>query len=264
MADAPWLSIITVVKDDHDGIKSTVQSIEKQHVEGVEWVVVDSSADPAKVAEVAQQSSLDARLIHQPPRGIYPAMNHGLSAASGTYAHFLNAGDTFAASQVLRKLREILEDSHSDWLYGPVRIVETSGRVTQTPSWDYNTERKRLFARGKFPSHQGTLAKRSLLESLGGFDTSYRIAADYAMALRLSQHSSPGIVNFPIAEFLEGGVSTTDWKQSFREFHRARRQVLQPTGMANLLELWNTGLHFSKVFVYRDLGVGLRHSRSNI
>jgi hypothetical protein len=92
-----------------------------------------------------------------------------------------------------------------------------------------------------------------LLEQIGGFDTSYRIAADYAAFLRLSQLADPLIVDYVIAEFFEGGVSSVNWQESFREFHRARRSILQPTGTAALREQFETRVHFAKVFAYKEL-----------
>ena len=52
MPDAPtgpWLSIITVVKDDPQGFARTAESIAGQNVTGVEWVVIDGSANAAVI-----------------------------------------------------------------------------------------------------------------------------------------------------------------------------------------------------------------------
>jgi hypothetical protein len=65
--------------------------------------------------------------------------------------------------------------------------------------------------------------------------------------------ADPLVVDYVIAEFFEGGVSSVKWQESFREFHRARRLILQPTGTAALREQFETRVHFAKVFVYREL-----------
>jgi hypothetical protein len=41
----PWLSVITVVKDDAEGFARTAASLSQQNLEGVEYIVVDSSTD---------------------------------------------------------------------------------------------------------------------------------------------------------------------------------------------------------------------------
>lgn len=252
-----WLSIVTVVKDDPTGLARTLESIVVQDCAGAELVVIDSSSDESSVPAIIRgrvlQDSCPVTYRHEPPRGIYPAMNSGLASAQGDYVLFLNAGDAFDASHVVASLSALVEREAPAWLVGRVRVVGPSGRDTVSATWDYRTERKRSFARGLFPPHQGTVARRELLNRAGGFDTTYAIAADYAMALRLSTFADPTMTELVIARFVEGGVSTERWKESFREFHRARREICRPTGVASLREQWDTRVHFARVFAYREV-----------
>jgi hypothetical protein len=249
-----WLSIITVVKDDYPGFVQTLESITQQNLTGVELCVVDSSIDSDAIKDALSSSTAIAHSYEWvEPIGIYPAMNTGVGQANGEYVYFLNAGDLLASADVLERLHKSTRDASPSWVFGPVRIVSVDGSSVITPAWDYAKEKSALFSRGLFPPHQGTLARRELLEQIGGFDTSYRIAADYAAFLRLSQLADPLIVDYVIAEFFEGGVSSVNWQESFREFHRARRSILQPTGTAALREQFETRVHFAKVFAYKEL-----------
>lgn len=249
-----WLSIVTVVKDDPEGFIRTLNSVRTQELLGVELCVIDSSRD-SSVIESALANA--AGLVHSyswmSPAGIYPAMNAGIAEASGDYVYFLNAGDVLAHNDVLSRLRTEIDANSPQWLFGPVEIVSAIGSSVTTPPWDYEAEKRVLFSRGHFPPHQGTLARRELLSSIGGFDTSYRIAADYAAFLKLSRVSDPLVVDFVIAKFAEGGVSSVKWRESFREFHRARREILRPTGTAALREQIDTRIHFARVFAYKEL-----------
>ena len=252
---APWLTIATVIKDDAAGFERTLASVDAQDLGGVELVVVDSSVDrdsvPAALTGLSFGGSV--HLSWSAPSGIYPAMNGALAAAAGDYVYFLNGGDEFAERTVLAQVREALTAAEATWAFGPVEIVEPSGAQVITPSWDYQAERRALFSRGLFPAHQGTFARREVLVSLGGFDVSYRISADYAMALRLSLAGDPVLLPFVIARFHEGGTSTQDWKASFAEFHRARREILAPAGAAALRERWETARHYGLVYAHREV-----------
>jgi GT2 family glycosyltransferase len=250
MPEVPWLTVVTVVKDDPKGLARTRASVRDQDLTGVEFLVIDSSGDRAAASDLAGP---EARVEWVPPTGIYPAMNVGIDEAAGEYLLFLNAGDTLASASVLSQLREIVTESAPQWLFGRVAIDGTDGSRAVTPRWDYAAEKASMFSRGLFPPHQGTVVRRNLLRSIGGFDTSYRISADYAAFLRMSQAIDPLQIDLVIASFAEGGTSTQQWKASFMEFHRARRAIFQPEGLEVWQERYNTGVHFAKVFAYREV-----------
>ena len=249
-----WLSVITVVKDDPEGFARTCASLREQDATGIEWVVVDGSADADEVPELMGYASDDLTTVyeHREPAGIYPAMNHALSLASGEYAYFLNSGDRLQDASVLRRVGEVLAAS-PEWAFGPVAIEEVGGGTVITPPWDYERERAVSFSRGLFAPHQGTFARTEVLRAFGGFDTSYRVAADYAVFLRLSLVADPVHLPFVIATFSEGGTSTLKWQESFREFHRARVAILGPTGVAALRERWETLAHYALVYTHREV-----------
>ena len=250
----PWLSVITAVKDDPGGLLRTMESLRSQALQGVEVLVIDSSQDFEPVR--ASCSDL-ADVYWQEPAGIYAAMNVGLERARGAYVYFLNAGDALHASNVLQRVSSSL-DSSCEWAFGPVELISERGQRVLTPQWDYRAEKAHLFARGYFPQHQGTFARRSTLVDLGGFSLEYPIAADYRSFLQLSTLSDPVILDFVIADFAEGGASTVHWKESFRQFHRARREVFRPYGVDALRERVNFLMHFGRVWAYRDLVLPLR------
>lgn len=252
MNPTPWLTIVTVVKDDPEGFARTLASLAQQDLCGVEYLVVDSSTDRAAIPALLAETTVVGSVVWTEPRGIYAAMNTGLERAVGDYVHFLNAGDELASNDVLAQLRELVDTQAPECLYGDVEIVGSDGSVVVTPPWDYEAERATSFSRGRFPAHQGTVAKTSVLRSVGGFDTSYRIVADYAAFLRLAQQSSPARADLVIARFHEGGVSTNRWAASLREFHRARREILQPTGAAATRERLESARQFAAMSAYRS------------
>ena len=249
-----WLTVVTAVRNDPEGLRRTFASLRTQDLDGVEVLVIDSSADKSSVEEVCGDTAVIEWIE---PQGVYAAMNTGLQHASGTYVQFLNAGDCLHDDSVLQRVR-LASASAAQWMFGPVEIVNSGGNRTITPTWDYSVESRHLFARGLFPQHQGTFARRDLLHSLGGFDTSFRIAADYAMFLRMSQVSDPLELDFVVADFHVGGLSSQRWQESFREFHRARIEVFHPTGAAHLSERWDYAAHVSRVWVYRTVVEPLR------
>jgi len=249
-----WLSVVTVVKDDPKGLDITLDSLQQQNLEGVQYIVIDSSRDRSSVAQrVSSREITNSSVYWVTPEGIYSAMNQGIQHSSGEYIYFANAGDSFASPDSLSEIHKVIKQSDPVWVMGPIEIVEQSGRIVVSPTWNFAAEQSRLFARGLFAPHQGTFAQTSNVRELGRFDTSYEIAADYALFLKLTQLSDPVVVDFPVARFSEGGASTVDWQKAFREFHRARREILTPTGMQSVREYVDTLNHFSKVGIVKAL-----------
>jgi hypothetical protein len=252
MAAQPWLTIVTIVKDDPDSFQRTLESICDQDLDGVEFVVVDSSVNREQIPAGVHQSKIDAHILWTPPQGIYPAMNTALEIAAGTYIYFANAGDAFADSSALTAIRKSSASS-PDWMFGEVRFIQPDGRAVTPAAFDYATERDRCFSNGRFPPHQGTIARTQLLRDLGGFDTSYRIGSDYALFLKLSQVSDPVEIKAVIADFFVGGLSTVAWKESLKEFHAARLNILKPTGARARRELLGTWSQFAKMSAARAI-----------
>lgn len=258
----PVLSVITVVKDDPIGLRRTLESIRGQrhsqsYSQSREVVVVDGS-NPTLETDVLSVGISGLRYFTQDPAGIYAAMNFGVSKAQGEYLLFLNAGDTLADSQVLESLIEQLERESPQWAFGRVHFTSENGRELTERDWDYDTEAKHLFARGVFPSHQGTVMRRDLVSQLGGFDQSFAIASDYQLMLRAHVKAKPLTLDFVIADFRQGGASTVYWRVAAREFHRARTQVFRPRGLARVREWSDTGVQYMKLGISHALS-GLRH-----
>lgn len=250
----PWLSVVTVVKDDFEGFQRSLDSLSQQSLAGVELVVVDSSVNATEIsAFLSDFWSANYQCEWVQPQGIYSAMNRGLELAHSKYVYFLNAGDSFFDRFVLGDLADLVAESSPVWIVGRVEIIEQSGRGVTSASWDYETEKKTLFARGLFPPHQGTVARTEVLRLVGGFNERFVIAADYAAALALSQVHEPLMTERVIATFFEGGVSTTSWQDSFREFHQVRREVFAPSGFAALGEKIRYWKHFLSVWLVRTL-----------
>jgi putative colanic acid biosynthesis glycosyltransferase len=244
----PILSVITVVKDDATGLLRTLDSLTTQEnlaPHSIDWelVIVDGSSPPA---EITLDLGLNSRYFWQEPAGIYSAMNYGVSQAHGTYLLFLNAGDTLATSDSLAKLISLLTHSSPEWAFGPVLFSSEFGRALVEPDWVYEREVRRLFARGLFPAHQGTLIKRDLVNSLNGFDSRYQIASDYHLMLRASSVAKPLRIDFPIANFQQGGASTQHWRTAAKEFHQARVEVFKPRGWAQFQEWSDTAVGYLK------------------
>ena len=252
----PLLTIITVLKDDPEGLIRTMNSLDQPSSQDVEWLVVDSAADVKRVEEILVSSRWEVFLLKTKPAGVYNAMNVGLAKASGDYVWFLNAGDALHSRESLHDVLTLLRQEPT-WVFGQVEFVSLDGEVVLPEVFDYEWEKRRWFAQGRFPPHQGTIARRQLLQKLGGFNENYRIAADYELMLKLSKTATPLVSHEILATFYEGGISSTNWWGALTEFHRARRAVLQFSAGASMGENMLTLIQY----VSRSLGQVKRRAK---
>jgi len=243
-----------VVKDDPNGLARTRDSLQNcrpDDREAVQWLVIDSSSDRSSVTDALSASTIPATIEWVPPEGVYEAMNAGLQRASGDYLYYLNAGDRLRNAQALNAILSTIEQMQSTWMYGQVAFIDAQGAETIPPPFDYNAERHANFSNGRFPPHQGTIVRREALQSFGGFDTSYRITADYTAMLRLSRIADPVELPEVLAEFTTGGLSESRWLLSINEFHRARLEILRPRGFALVAEFASTAQHALRMGLHR-------------
>jgi hypothetical protein len=253
------ITVITVVKDDLTGFVRTLTSVNRawEHLEmhlrsQVEWVVIDSSNQPSLIPTAIDQSLLTTDYSWVPPNGVFSAMNSALEIAQGRYVWFLNSGDELADTQSLSVVLTALV-ADPVWALGEVVFCGADGS-SHTSDFDFESERRYFFSRGKFPAHQGTVAERSVLESLGGFDCNYEIVADYKLALKLANVSSPLIISRPIARFEAGGISSTEWRKSLTEFHQARVEVYGFRGVALVSEFIRWKILYLRMWLARKVG----------
>lgn len=255
-APAPWLTIVTVVKDDPVGLTRTRNSLARHDLAGVEWLVLDGSGNPDQARRILSDEKPPARYEWREPAGVYRAMNDALELSTGDYTWFVNAGDEVAEGATIPSLRSILS-THPLWLIGQVAFVDDDGTRTVPPPFDYVEERRHFFARGRFAPHQGTIAQTAAIRQVGGFNPDLRIAADYELSLHLALSADPMMTDQVIAVFHTGGLSSQKWGLSVREFHDVRRRVLRPSGLAAAHELGLTGMSW----VRAALSAGLRRAR---
>lgn len=253
------LSIITVVKDDLEGFERTINSLnsalhelDTQELQLIESVVVDGSYDQQLIPTLSESAPFPLQYLWVKPEGVYAAMNAGIKIARGEYVYFLNSGDELAGTDSLDVIMKSLVTNPA-WAFGQVIFRSPDGTQTST-TFDYPTEKRHLFGRGKFPAHQGMVASLDLVNQLGGFDSSYEIAGDYKLALQLSTFADPIKIDQPIAIFHLGGISSSNWQESLNEFHNARVAVFTLRGAALVPEYVRWRSLYLRMWLARKIG----------
>ena len=95
------ISVITVCFNAADTIADTLRSVLKQNYQEFEHIIVDGRSTDNTLGVIASVTGHTCRVVCEPDRGIYDAMNKGIALATGDIVGFLNADDFFASVDVL-------------------------------------------------------------------------------------------------------------------------------------------------------------------
>jgi len=181
------ISVITVCYNSAITLRETLASVAEQTHPDVEHTVVDGASTDNTLDIVREHGAHVARLLCEPDKGIYDAMNKGLGLTTGEVIGFLNADDLFADKHVLSRVAAAFEDPAVEACFGDlVYVTEDNTRVVRY--WKSHPYVPGSFARGWCPAHPTFYVRRSALERLGRFDLSYRLAADTEFMLRYLEH----------------------------------------------------------------------------
>ncbi|NIQ14114.1 MAG: glycosyltransferase [Candidatus Dadabacteria bacterium] len=221
-------TIITVCKNDLENLKKTYQSICVQTFPEFEWIVLDGYSTDGTLNFLKGLKQPNFYWKSEEDKGLYDAMNKGLSMATGNYIVFLNAGDSFASMEILKRVAEkIKEFPNCDIFYGDALV--------QFPNGDEFLERSRgphYFQYGLPIYHQAFFYKRHAINNIRFRNEGYQIAADYAFTAELvAKKCAIFQVNFPICRFPLGGVSSKRKGLLLQEVWKVQRDILKVSFM---------------------------------
>lgn len=196
----------------------TLRSVAEQTCVDYEHIIVDgASRDGTQAIVGAAPGAERRRLLSEPDKGIYDAMNKGISLSRGEYLIFLNAGDKFHAPDTLRRIADaIVGGGQPDVVYGQTILVDNDGRYVAPRHLTAPADLTfRDFARGMLVCHQAFVARRAIVPM---YDLKYRFSADYDWCIRCLQQSRLNtFIDDVLIDYLDEGVTTANRKASLRE-----------------------------------------------
>ena len=229
------ISVVTATWNCVATIADCLASMAAQSYAQRDHIVIDGASTDGTIHILEARRHQLAVLLSEPDGGIYEALNKGIARATGDVVGFLHADDLFGDTDVLRSVADIFSDPGISAVYGDLQYVrkEDTGRVVR--HWRASPYSARKLAWGWMPPHPTLYVRREWYETMGAFDTSYRIAADYLSVLTL--FSQPGFraVYLPrvMVKMRLGGASNRSLGNIVRK-SREDYHALRSTGVGGL------------------------------
>ena len=242
------ITIITVVFNAADTILDALDSVSKQSHRDVEHIVVDGASTDRTLDIIKRHGSRVAKIISEPDKGIYDAMNKGLRLATGEVIGFLNADDVYEKSDVLECVANNMHRNELDALFGDVVYVNPSNTHRVIRRYSSKNFRPSRIAWGWMPSHPALFFRSSIYKQYGLFREDYKIAGDYEYVARVFKPGNdikymyyPGV----LVRMRTGGASAASWKNTIllnREVVRACRENGLSTNIAKVMSKYPSKL----------------------
>lgn len=151
-------------------------------------------------------------------KGIYDAMNKGISLAKGEWIYFLGTGDYLNNETVFQEISEHLINTKNSIISGSIvyegnskPFVYSKNKMIKTPFWSFS-----MWIRNGL-HHQGTFYKKTLFKDKK-YPLKYRTLSDYWFNLYLYKNKIPcKIIEITIAKCNSDGVSKTGSWSIYKE-----------------------------------------------
>lgn len=208
----PKISIITPTYNSENTIGETIEALLRQDFSDFEYIVIDGLSKDNTIKKIEsyiprfEEKGATVSILSEKDKGVYDAMNKGISLAKGELIGINNSDDWYednALSTMWNRFADGKVDRDNSMLYGIERVWQGDHI--------YNLQRRgaAFIAEGVMP-HSTFFVARSVYEKYGAFDLSVKVLADYDFISRcVTQGVKLEEVDVVISNFRLGGISSS-------------------------------------------------------
>ena len=213
------ITLITVCYNSEATIIDTLESVLKQTYKNYEYLVIDGKSKDSTLDIVkSYESKFNKRLkyISEKDKGLYDAMNKGITMATGDIIGIINSDDVLASKDTLEIIAKTFQKEKCDATYSNLEIRDENlkkvVRVFKPKAGNYKL--------GWYPPHPTLYVKSSVYKKHGLYNQKFKIAADYDFMLRIMKDKNIRMkyIDKVLVYMRSGGVSTNGLKGYYKSF----------------------------------------------
>ncbi len=242
------ISIITVTLNNFETIEQTIKSVLDQNYSNLEYIVIDGGSTDGTLKILDRYKSKFKYFKSSKDKGVYDAMNKGITQASGDLIGFVNGGD-FIYENTLHNVNELFSKQKSNFSFSIADIdyVDNNNNIVGSKI----CRSKEQIIKRKFiempANHLGVFVPLKAFKEYGLFDLRFKNRADFLFILKLMKAGyEPLNLRKKIGAFRLGGIS--GGYSTFLENYKIIRLV----GGNFLLALYSTVLGLTKFFFQKN------------
>ncbi len=210
------ISIITATYNSSAYISECVNSVNNQSYSNIEHIIIDGASKDNTLEIIDSLPNRVTKVVSEPDKGIYDAMNKGIKLATGDVIGILNSDDFFTYDDVIQNVVDTFNNNGIDALYGDVHFVDPDDLNKCVRYYSSAIFKPSLFRFGFMPAHPSFYMKRECYEKYGLYALDYKIASDYDLLIRYlyKEKINYKYLKKDFVTMRTGGVSTENFNSS--------------------------------------------------
>lgn len=232
------VSIITATYNSAATIADTVRSLENQTHKDIEYIIIDGASKDNTLDIIRDNCTRVAMLVSEPDKGIYDALNKGITLSTGDVVGFLHSDDMLAYPDAIKDLVATIKEINADCVYADLNYVDKLNPDKVIRHWVSGEFSVDKITWGWMPPHPTFYMKKNLYEKWGGFDLSYKICSDYDSVIRYLKNDEVKVAYLPsvVMKMRVGGASNNSLDNLFRKLKEEvcilkKHNIFWPTAM---------------------------------
>ncbi len=244
------ISIITITYNSEKTLRDTIESVLNQSYQDIEYIVVDGRSSDGTMEIVRSYGDRISKVVSEKDEGLYDALNKGIRMATGDVVGFLHSDDIFASGETVKLIAAAFTRFNVDSVYGDLVYVDQTDTSRIIRFWRSGKFSRIRALTGWMPPHPTFYVKRWVYEQYGGFNTTFRIAADYESILRFLVRFRIPVFYIPLVliRMRVGGESNKSVKNIIRK-SREDIRAMHINGLISVAALFNKNVSKFKQFM---------------
>ena len=216
------VSIITATYNSAKTIVDTILSVNKQNYDDIEHIIIDGGSKDNTLELINSTPNIVTNIVSESDKGIYDAMNKGITLATGDIIGILNSDDFYISTDVITSVVNEMKQKDLDAVYGDLEYVDEEDTDKVVRYWKSKYYKAGLFKKGWHPAHPTFFVKKEVYDKYGNFNLKYKIGADYEIMLRFIEKNKIKVGYIPktLVRMRVGGASN----QSIKNIIKANKE----------------------------------------
>ncbi|MFA5393864.1 MAG: glycosyltransferase family 2 protein [Candidatus Ratteibacteria bacterium] len=208
LPNKPLVSIVTACLNSEKYLEQTIQSVLGQTYDNIEYIIVDGGSTDKTLDIIRKYEEYIAYWVSEPDKGLYDAMNKGVSFTDGEWIGIINSDDFYAEDTVKWVVEAARTDKEAQLFCGNISVLNSRECADPRACREYQGRPGNLLKEMNF--FQPTwFVSREIYAKLK-FNINFKFAADWDFAIKLYlDNIKLGYINESLVYFRPNGISSS-------------------------------------------------------